>query len=268
MKKGRFTTLRCEMTGVHAVSADTSFSFGRHTHDQFGIGLIDRGAQVSMSGRGIVEARVGDIITVNPGEVHDGSPLGTESRSWRMLYFEPEVLSGVIQRQTESNMGCVELSSPVVHNHESAIYFSTLFRTLTDPCGGDSEIEREETLLVLLTSLLGYQHQERACAPIAIALARERIDDDPSLALSLYELSELGDVSQFQLLRGFSKVTGFTPHAYLIQRRLQRVRQLIAGGMSLADASHAAGFADQSHMTRLFVRTYGITPGAYAMAIK
>jgi len=98
MKKGRFTTLRCEMTGVHAVSADTSFSFGRHTHDQFGIGLIDRGAQVSMSGRGIVEARVGDIITVNPGEVHDGSPLGTESRSWRMLYFEPEVLSGVIQR--------------------------------------------------------------------------------------------------------------------------------------------------------------------------
>ncbi|WP_431223880.1 AraC family transcriptional regulator [Serratia sp. L9] len=268
MKKGRFTILRCEMTGVHAVSADTSFSFGRHTHDQFGIGLIDRGAQVSMSGRGIVEAKVGDIITVNPGEVHDGSPLGAESRSWRMLYFEPDVLSGVIQTLTESRSGCVELSNPVVHNHESATYFSTLFRALTDSCGGYSEIEREETLLFLLTGLLGYQHQEGAVAPRAIALARERIDDDPSLPLSLDELSDLGGVSQFQLLRGFSKVTGLTPHAYLIQRRLQRVRQLIAGGMPLADASHAAGFADQSHMTRLFVRTYGITPGVYAVAIK
>lgn len=86
MKKDRFITLRCGMTVVHAVSADTSFKFGRHTHDQFGIGLIDRGAQVSMSERGMVEAKVGNVITVNPCEVHDGSPLGTESRSWRMLY--------------------------------------------------------------------------------------------------------------------------------------------------------------------------------------
>ena len=75
-------------------------------------------------------------------------------------------------------------------------------------------------------------------------------------------------MSQFQLLRVFSTVTGLTPHAYLIQRRLQKARQLIAGGMSLTDASYTAGFADQSHMTRLFVRTYGITPGAYAAAIK
>ncbi|SQI36332.1 AraC-like ligand binding domain [Serratia plymuthica] len=56
------------------VTADTDFSFGRHTHDQFGIGLMDRGAQKSLSGRGRVESSAGDIITVNPGEVHDGSP--------------------------------------------------------------------------------------------------------------------------------------------------------------------------------------------------
>lgn len=267
MKKEYFTALRCQMAGVHAVSADTSFSFGRHTHDQFGIGLIDRGAQVSMSGRGIVEAKVGSVITVNPGEVHDGFPLGVESRSWRMLYFEPAILSGIIHTLTESHNGFVELSNPVVCNHESATYFSTLFRILTDLSGGYSEIEREETLLSLLAGLLCYQRQEGAGAPKAIVLAKERIDDDPSALLSLEELSVLSGVSQFQLVRGFSKATGLTPHAYLIQRRLQMVRRLIASGMPLADASHAAGFADQSHMTRLFVRTYGITPGAYVAAV-
>lgn len=268
MKKERFTTLRCRMAGVHAVSADTSFRFGRHTHDQFGIGLIVRGAQVSMSGRGRVEAVVGNVITVNPGEVHDGSPLGTESRSWRMLYFDPTVLSGAMQVLTESRSGCVELSSPVFRNREPAAHFSTLFRILTDSRGGHSEIEQEETLLFLLAGLLASPRIEKKGVPKSIILAKERIDDDPSLPLSLHELSALGGVSQFQLLRVFSTVTGLTPHAYLIQRRLQKARQLIAGGMSLTDASYTAGFADQSHMTRLFVRTYGITPGAYAAAIK
>lgn len=48
-----FTWLRCRVGGVEAVAADTARSFGRHTHDQYGIGLIARGAQKSASGRGI-----------------------------------------------------------------------------------------------------------------------------------------------------------------------------------------------------------------------
>lgn len=256
------------MPGVHAVSAESSFRFGRHTHDQFGIGLIDSGAQVSMSGRGVVEAEKGNVITVNPGEVHDGSPLGTESRAWRMLYFEPEIISGVIGTLTERRSYGVELSSPVVSNRESAHRFATLFRNLTDPFGGDSEIEREETLLFFLADLIVCPRRGREDAPTAVALAKERIDDDPSSILTLDELSELSGIGRFQLIRGFSKATGLTPHAYLIQRRLHRVRRLIAGGMPLVDASQAAGFADQSHMNRLFVRTYGITPGVYAAAVR
>ncbi|MNW13279.1 Virulence regulon transcriptional activator VirF [compost metagenome] len=57
-----------------------------------------------------------------------------------------------------------------------------------------------------------------------------------------------------------------TPHAYQIQRRLLLARQLIRRGMTLADAAAASGFADQSHMTRLFVRTYGVSPRRYALA--
>jgi AraC-like DNA-binding protein len=37
--------------------------------------------------------------------------------------------------------------------------------------------------------------------------------------------------------------------------------------VSLVDAALASGFADQSHMTRLFVRAYGLSPGVYAAAM-
>jgi AraC-like DNA-binding protein len=267
MTKGRFKIARCGIIGVDAVSADTSHAFGRHTHDQFGIGVILRGAQKSMSGRGIVEAEAGDVITVNPGEVHDGSPLGESGRAWSMLYFDPAALAGPIIALTDGNADSAELAHPAMRDATAANYFLSLFRTMTDPHGGHSEIQGRENLLLLLARLIERRNRERAGAPKAIEQARARIDDDPAAPLSLGELAAIGGVSQFQLLRGFSKMTGLTPHAYLVQRRLQRARKMIADGTTLADAAQAAGFADQSHMTRIFVRTYGMSPGVYAAAM-
>jgi hypothetical protein len=83
-----FQLLPSSLAGVEAVAADSAHAFGRHTHEQFGIGFIERGAQKSASGRGIVEAGPGDLITVNPGEVHDGKPFDSTGRRWRMLYLD------------------------------------------------------------------------------------------------------------------------------------------------------------------------------------
>jgi AraC-like DNA-binding protein len=41
---------------------------------------------------------------------------------------------------------------------------------------------------------------------------------------------------------------------------------LIRRGTSLADTAAASGFADQSHMTRIFTRHFGFTPGAWQRA--
>lgn len=256
------------MKGVEAVAADTAHAFGRHMHDQYGIGVILRGAQKSLSGRGIVEAEAGDVITVNPGEVHDGTPIGERGRAWRMLYFDPAALAEAIGELTEGVTNRAELSRPAMRDSVSASRFFSLFRAMTDSQGGYSEIEACENLLLLLASLIDRGQGERLReAPQSIGQARSRIDDDPSAPLSLCELAGISGVSQFQLVRGFSKATGLTPHAYLVQRRLQRARKLIAGGVTLADAAQASGFADQSHMTRLFVRTYGLSPGLYAAAM-
>ena len=50
-------------------------------------------------------------------------------------------------------------------------------------------------------------------------------------------------------------------------RQLDRARQAIRRGLSLAEAASDAGFADQSHMSRLFKRTYGLTPAKWAAAL-
>jgi AraC-like DNA-binding protein len=50
-------------------------------------------------------------------------------------------------------------------------------------------------------------------------------------------------------------------------RQLDRARRLIASGMPLAAAAAEAGFADQSHLSRRFKRTYVLTPGRWATAL-
>lgn len=60
---------------VYCTVIDSDYHFGRHWHNSYGFGLIDRGAQAWRSGRGDVRGYPGQIISTNPGEVHDGRPV-------------------------------------------------------------------------------------------------------------------------------------------------------------------------------------------------
>lgn len=255
------------MTGVAAIAAETRHVFPRHTHDQFGIGVIHQGAQKSLSGRGMVEAGPGDAITVNPGEVHDGAPIGDAGRSWRILYFDPSVIAEAVNDMSEGKTKSFEFSAPVISDGRIAGRFRALFSAMTKGTPATASLRREEMLFILLAALRPKDNAAGPAAPDAISLARSIIDDDPARSMTLAELAQAGGLSRFQLLRGFFRVTGFTPHAYLVQRRIDLARRLIAGRMSLAEAALASGFADQSHMTRIFVRKYGVSPRLYADAV-
>ena len=260
MKTSAFRVLKCAIPGVHAVEASSTHSFPRHTHDQFGIGLIRSGAQKSMSGRGMVEAGPGMVITVNPGEVHDGLPIGEAGRSWTMLYFDPEVLQD-IAGGLDRTSGAFEFHHPVVDSCDLSCRFAHLYGAMID---GRENLLAEEAALLLVDWLVPSKRPDEGLAMSDIKQARSRVDDAPADAVSLSELAHMCGLSRFQFLRSFARATGLTPHAYMLQRRLDLARRLIVKGMPLAEAAAESGFFDQSHMTRHFTRVLGITPGGYA----
>ena len=265
MKTAPFRLLRCIMPGVHGVEAQSAHSFPRHTHDQFGIGLIRTGAQKSMSGRGIVEAGPGMMITVNPGEVHDGMPIGEAGRRWSMLYFDPAILVGLVDDISASN-GDFEFHQPVLNRPDMGRRFEQLFQHMVAEHTGN-RLAAEEAALLLLDLMVPAQRGEPAATP-GIKRALAMIDDAPAEEISLADLAALTGASRFQTVRAFARATGLTPHAYLVQRRVSLARRLIAQGMPLAEAAAGSGFFDQSHMNRHFARILGITPGAYAAALQ
>jgi len=66
---------------------------------------------------------------------------------------------------------------------------------------------------------------------------------------------------------GFSRMVrrelGVSPHAFRVLARLNLARHLLRRGEPIAAVAADAGFSDQSHLTRLFRRTFGTTPGVY-----
>ncbi|WP_310122704.1 AraC family transcriptional regulator [Paraburkholderia terricola] len=264
---------RCAISGVEATVAQTAHAFPRHSHDRFGVGVIVSGGHRSASGRGMVEARANDAIMVNPGEVHDGSPLDERGRAWRMLYFEPSLLAGVARELTGAAAREIELTQPVAHDPLLKRLFERLFAVAVEAPQVPDDLVREEALLELLGHLVR-AHATHPAGSVStrllgpVARAKARIDDDPSSPLTLADLAADTGMSRFQLLRAFAHEMGLPPHTYRMQRRVVLARQLIARGATLADAAASAGFADQSHMTRAFVRLLGVTPANYAAAMR
>src|ERR1700748_665968 len=84
---------RARSMGITAMEVASNHSFPRHTHGEYGIGVVLSGAQRSWSGIGTVESIPGDVITVNPGELHAGYPLAGGVRTWRIIYPDPQALS-------------------------------------------------------------------------------------------------------------------------------------------------------------------------------
>jgi len=58
-----------------------------------------------------------------------------------------------------------------------------------------------------------------------------------------------------------------TPHHYLVQKRVERARELLARTeLSLSEIAYAVGFSDQSHLTRHFRQMLEVTPGQFRWA--
>ena len=253
--------------GVYCTHIESGRHFGRHWHATYGFGVLEHGAHSSASGRGKVDAYAGDVITTNPGEVHDGRPLGGPSRRWRIVYVDCDLLSSF-------SGGHSEITRPVIQDARLRRALKRLFRRV-EQCSARRYASAAEVLACEESLVEGcgllmsrYGTAPLLCEPPGdVRLVRDRLADDPLDPPTLSEMAKMTGLSRYQVLRRFESVYGLPPHAWLLRQRAERARALIRDGSSLAGAAASAGFADQSHMTRIFVRQFGFTPGAWRKAV-
>jgi AraC family transcriptional regulator len=81
-------------------------------------------------------------------------------------------------------------------------------------------------------------------------------------SIDLADMASVAGCERFRFARAFKQTVGVSPYRYVVRKRIERARTLIAAGRhSLAEIAVMSGFSDQSHLHQWIKRTCGVTPG-------
>ncbi|PRX98505.1 AraC family transcriptional regulator [Allonocardiopsis opalescens] len=240
------------------------YRFTRHIHDSYTVAVIETGVE-EWECRGVLHrAGPGAIGAVNPGDVHTGHSGVPEGWSYRVI--RPDVaLMTAIAAEVGAGRGAPLLTDAVIDDPVTAERLRAAHRAAAE---GDRLAS--STLLRTALATLVTRHASGTAAPppprrlpAQVRAARDILHaellDPPSLA----ELAETVRAEPFALLRAFRAAYGLPPHAYLVQQRVDRARELLRTGARPAEVAAATGFADQAHLSRHFKRITGMSPGVY-----
>jgi AraC-like DNA-binding protein len=106
-------------------------------------------------------------------------------------------------------------------------------------------------------------------APWQERRARELLRANIKRGVALKEVARECGLSVGYFSHAFRRTLGVAPHKWLIEQRVVLSKEKLRDdGLSLSDVAAECGFSDQSHLTRVFRQTVGVSPGAWRRAVK
>ena len=257
--------------------------FPWHWHDEIEIGYIESGGMTVSVNDHRYELGPGSGIFVNSGVLHSYSGKGGGECRFPNVLFHASLIYGnrssifltrykrpILEAARFSH--CI-LSPEVPWQREAVETIRTAHQLFLSPEEGyECKIRNTLTDLILLL----FTHcRERIFSPSApntteIHRIRQMMDFIAcryTQSISLREIAHAALVSERECLRCFRQVIGLSPKQYVLDLRIQRARELLAGSsLSLTEVGEACGFQTQSYFIRLFRRAAGMTPGQYRRA--
>jgi AraC family transcriptional regulator len=138
--------------------------------------------------------------------------------------------------------------------------------------GEASKLFTDHVTLAMLTHLCGAYGGARSGTPfpkggmtrLQASRAKEFLGAHCADDLSLIEAARACGLSRGHFTKAFRVATGLTPHQWLQRYRIDKAKHLLLNpALTIADIAVSCGFADQSHLTRVFSRLVGDTPAAW-----
>lgn len=239
------------MPGLHIVKGDgVTNSFPRHLHKSYCVGILTAGKAQYINGNTMYNLAAGDIFLINPSQPHTILPCNGEKFSHTVLCFS-----------NENNT--IKFTMPIIRDHKKG---SSLLKLIDNIINCDSELGREELLMIFLDEIMPYCDMVNESPEVIndMSAVCDYIESNCKNKLSLSELAGLTFQSKFYFIRQFYKKVGLTPYEYLIQARIKQAQALLKNGMPELDVSIELGFNDESHFINSFKKNTGVTPLEYA----
>jgi len=237
--------------------------YAPHRHDTYAIGVTLAGVQSFKFRNARRYSLPGRVMVIHPDELHDGEAETSDGFLYRIAYIDPALLQAVL-----GGAGLPFFKHGIT---EDARLHRAVHALLSDIDSHCDLLERDDLLVDVAVGLQnaaevqrsGYRGNFRTAQ-----IAREYMNDDFGRAITLDDLAAVTGRDRWSLSRDFRHFFGTSPYRYLTMRRLDLARRLMLDGNPLSACAAMAGFADQSHMTRQFAKTYGLPPARWIKIVR
>lgn len=237
--------------------------FPNHFHEHYVIGFVEQGRRVLSCKNQEYHIRPGDILLFNPGDNHACVQSDGGVFAYGAINLPKDTMRALAAEVT-GQQTLPGFAQNVLQDEELLCCLRTLHRMVL---ARSADFGKEELLLLLVSTLIQRCGQPfDACVPecpqeveAVCAFIRQHYAEP----LTLDALCCCAALSKSTLLRAFTRAKGITPYRYLETVRINAAKNLLARGVSPLDAALQTGFADQSHLTKMFSRFIGLAPGVY-----
>lgn len=236
--------------------------FPNHFHDYYVVGLVESGTRRLSCNNREYALGAGDMLLLNPSDSHGCVQTDGGALDYRAVNISKEIMTE-LSREITGESTPPRFSGNVLNDCEIADCFRRLHDMIM--CG-HGEFEKEETLLILISSLIKLSKPFLECVSRysePIERACRYMDEHFDGHITLEQLCKCSGLSKSTLLRSFTNVKGVTPYRYLQALRIGKAKELLEQGAKPADAALQTGFSDQSHFTNSFGTFIGLPPAAY-----
>ncbi|WP_395322675.1 AraC family transcriptional regulator [Variovorax sp. UC74_104] len=233
-------------------------AYAMHRHDTYAVGSTLAGVQSFNYRRSRRDSLPGHTIVLHPDEAHDGQAGTDEGFQYRMIYVEPALFQAVLQGRA-----LPFIEGGVTTDSRLAAATRNLLQDVEAPLEPLEYSEAIAELALALETVAGTPARRPKGDFLAAQRAHDYLHAHRAQVITLDDLEAATGRDRWSLSHDFRMFYGTSPYRFQTMRRLDMVRCMLVRGTSLADAAAAAGFADQSHMTRHFAKTFGLTPGRW-----
>ncbi|OOG83694.1 MULTISPECIES: helix-turn-helix transcriptional regulator [Pseudomonas] len=250
---------------ARAIGDGRKVCYSRHSHDHFSIGAITAGRSTYLHERSNFQVESGTVVLMNPGDVHACNPIDDQPWSYVMLYVDTQWLRD-LQRRIGFDENLDFQGFATTHSRDVELFaaLGKLYEQLVDAQldTAHKHAAAEAFFIDLQQRLNPAGRPDRGSHP-GLMRAAQFIHDHCSEALKLEDICTAAQLSPSYLSRAFKRHYGMTPHAFLVNRRIQFARHQLREGKLIADVALDSGFADQAHFQRAFKQHLAATPGQY-----
>ena len=266
IKLGHFVGVPAHVQAYEGVSiAESTYTPGTvvtsHAHDSALLTLVLSGDATEET-RGRSRNLAAQTLLFTPAyEIH-GHRFRTAGR-WLNMQFSDSWFARVA-----AGGAPLPQTSQLLKNH-TAVAWATRVRSELRQHDAVSQFAIEGALLLMITDLSRLHASGERTRPRWLIAVEDAIEASVATPPSLDALAAVAGVHASHLLRTFRRYHGVTIANYVRKRRIERARTEVgAGKRPLSMIALDAGFADQSHFTKVFRQAFGETPGQYARALR